>query len=304
MEAVRHVLANMSIDDALKKKDDISENLKGQLKKFEQRWGILFDQVGIEKVHIMSSQLFEDLQAEYRNQLHLEVSKAKIRTDREIAVAENAMREQTETERLSTERKLSLAEAESRSEVGSDKLEKEQVLFEQERLIHEDRFRKEADFRIEQNRRDYEAQMKEQELRRRLQELEGDVLRSEAELEELRVRIAAGKLDLKERERLIEETHTPEQLTREFIHKLPSLYEGLSIDNYSVMDTGSGGLSPVSRVLQEAIGLLRGNGLEGLLDRAAGVGTTGSGPVTAVRPAKTGEYEPPAELEELPPEDE
>ena len=283
VEAVRHVLANMSIDDALKKKDEIGENLKGQLKKFEQRWGILFDQVGIERVHIMSAQLFEDLQAEYRNKLHLEVSKARIQTDREIAVAENAMREQTETERITTERKLSLAEAESQSEVGSDKLEKEQVLFEQERLISEDRFRKEADFRIEQNQRDYEAQMKEQELRSRLQELEGEVLRSESELEELRRKIASGKLDLQERERLISQTHTPEHLTREFIQKLPSMYEGLNIDNYSVMDTGSGAMSPVSRVLQEAIGLLRGNGLEGLLEKAAG--GSGTGPSAPAGPA-------------------
>jgi hypothetical protein len=81
-EAVRHVLANMSIDDALKKKDDISGNLKEQLRKFEERWGILFDQVGIEKVRIMSEKLFEDLQSQYRDQLRLNVETARIQTDR------------------------------------------------------------------------------------------------------------------------------------------------------------------------------------------------------------------------------
>lgn len=273
VEAVRHVIANMSIDDALKKKDEIGDNLKTQLKKFEQRWGILFDQVGIKQVRIMSERLFEDLQSEFRDKLRLDVSKARIQTDREIAGEENNMREQTETERIGTERKLSLADAEGKSAVNSDRLEKDQTLFEQERLINEDRFRKEASFRIEQNERDYDARMKEQELKSRLQELEGAVLRNESDLEEMRSRITGYQLDIRERERIIRETNSPEQITREFIQVMPAIYDALDIDHYSVMDTGSGGVTPVTQILQESIGLLKANGLEGMLNRLAGAGS-------------------------------
>ncbi len=296
VEAVRHVIANMSIDDALKKKDEIGDNLKTQLKKFEQRWGILFDQVGIKKVSIMSERLFEDLQSEFRDKLRLDVSKTRIQTDREIAGAENEMRELTETERMETERKLSLADADGKSEVNSDRLTKDQSLFEQERVINEDRFRKEADFRIEQNERDYSAQMKEQELKSQLQELERDVLQSESELEEIRSLISSHLLDIRERERIIDETHTPEQMTREFIQALPALYSSLDIDNYSVMDTGSAGVTPVTRILQEAIGLMKGNGLEGILNRVSG-----NEPAKKKKPGSSDDF--PFDLETLEPAD-
>jgi hypothetical protein len=268
VEAVRHVIANMSIDDALKKKDEIGEDLKQQLKKFEQRWGILFDQVGIEKVRIMSEKLFEDLQSEYRDQLRLSVATAKIQTDRKISGEENAMREVTESEQMETERKLNLVKSENESTVARDKLEKQQELFEQQRVIKEDRYRKEAEFKVEQQESEYQTQMKEQRLKSELQDLETAVLRNEMEIEKIRNQIADGKLDVEERKRDINQEHTPEQLSHELIAALPNIYGALKIDNYSIMDTGgNGGISPISRVMQEVIGILRGNNLENLLRR-------------------------------------
>jgi hypothetical protein len=41
VEAVRHVIANMGVDDALKKKDEIGERLRSQLKEVEKTWGIV-----------------------------------------------------------------------------------------------------------------------------------------------------------------------------------------------------------------------------------------------------------------------
>ena len=278
VEAVRHVIANMSIDDALKKKDEIGEDLKQQLKKFEQRWGILFDQVGIEKVRIMSEKLFEDLQAEYRDQLRLGVATARIQTDRKIAGEENAMRERTETERLETERKLSLTRSENESTVTQDKLERQAALAEQQRLIREDRFRKEADFKEEQQQRDYQSQMKEQELKSALQQLEGAVLKLELQLEDSRSEIEERKLKVLARKQEINQTHRPEQLSHDFIEALPRIYGALKIDNYSIMNSGSeNGISPIGKVMQEVIGLLQANNLEDLLRRPGSAGSTGGG---------------------------
>ena len=268
VEAVRHVIANMSIEDALRKKDEIGNNLKEQLRKFEDRWGILFDQVGIEKVRIMSEKLFEDLQAEYRDQLRLNVATARIQTDQKIAGEENATRELTESERMATERKLSLIKSENVAEVKRDELEKAQAVYEQQRVIKEDRYQKESEFKRIQQQKEYETGMQENKLKAELQELEHRVLESELEIETIRSAIEEHKLEPLRSKRLIAQSHTPEQLSHELIEALPQIYKALQIDNYSIIDAGKdGSISPVGRILQEVVSLLKANNLEDLLRR-------------------------------------
>jgi hypothetical protein len=270
VEAVRHVIANMTIDDALKKKDEIGQNLKEQLRKFEDRWGILFDQVGIEKVRIMSEKLFEDLQSEFRDELRLNVARTRIQTDSQIAGEENTTRERTETERMDTERKLKLLHSENQATIKRNELEKGQEVSEQERLINEDRFRKDAEFKREQQETDYRTQMQEQQLQTELQELQQRVLSSELEIQSLRSQIAEQKLGPERTKRLIDQLHTSEQLSHELIESLPRIYEALSIDNYSILNSGSDdAISPIGRIMQEVIGLVRANNLEGILRGAS-----------------------------------
>jgi hypothetical protein len=288
VEAVRHVIANMTIDDALKRKDEIGKNLKEQLRRFEERWGIVFDQVGIEKVQIMSAKLFEDLQSEFRDQLRLSVATARIQTDRRIAGEENSTRELTETERMETERKLSLAKTESDTAVKREQIARGQELFDQQRQIAEERFRKESEFKREQQERNhetliqqeeldaklkqtqqdeqYKARILEQQLVAELQILQEKVLRSKLEIETIRSAITEQQLEPLRSKRLIEQSFTQEQLSHELVQALPRIFEALRIDNYSIMNTGSGGeITPVGKILQEVIGVLRSNNLEDIL---------------------------------------
>lgn len=276
VEAVRHVIANMSIDDALKKKDEIGNNLKEQLKKFEERWGIVFDQVGIEKVTIMSEKLFEDLQSEFRDRLRLDISRTRIQTDRQIAAEENTTREATETEQIETDRKVRLARAEGESSVNSDRLTKVQLLAEQKRLIDEDRFRKGAQFRLEQQEKEFSQKSEEQRLKAELQQLEQAVLQGDADLEDIRKQIERKNLEIFREKKDIQQTYSEEQLSSELIHTLPEIYKSLQIDNYSIM-SGDGSISPVSRILQEVLGVLKINGMEDVLHRATGAGNPGDG---------------------------
>ena len=265
-EAVRHVLANMSIDDALKKKDDIGGNLIEQLRKFEERWGILFDQVGIEKVRIMSEKLFEDLQSQYRDQLRLNVETARIQTDRKIAAEKNATLELTETETMETDRKLKLRRSENEATIKQVEIEKGQQVFEQQRLVTEDRFRKESEFRHEQQETEYRTNMDKERLKAEYQAIQQPVFQAELEIEAIRSAITEKKLEPVKTRRVIEQLFTEDQLSHELITALPQIYEALKIDNYSVMNTGdSGEISPVGRVLQEVIGLLRANNLEDII---------------------------------------
>jgi len=277
VEAVRHVIANMSIEDALKKKDEIGDDLKRQLKKFEDRWGILFDQVGIKKVSIMSEKLFEDLQSEYRDQLRLNVATARIKTDREIAGKENITREETQTDQMETDQKLLLIASDNENTIARDKLEKEQIIAEQARIIEEEQYRRAAEFTTEQQDKEYAAKMQEQQLKAELQELESGVLSNERELESTRGDIAERKLEILKIRRIIEQSFSESQLSHELIRNLPEIYRALEIDNYSVMNTGSdGSISPISKVLQEVIGLVKANGLGDLLTGLGG-GNSGEG---------------------------
>lgn len=276
VEAVRHVIANMSIDDALKKKDEIGNNLKDQLKKFEERWGIVFDQVGIEKVTIMSEKLFEDLQSEFRDRLRLDISRTRIQTDRQIAAEENMTREATETEQIESDRKVRLARAEGESLVNSDRLTKVQLLAEQKRLIDEDRYRKGAQFRLEQQEKEFSQKSEEQRLKAELQQLEQAVLQGDADLEDIRKQIERKNLEIFREKKDIQQTYSEEQLSSELIHTLPEIYKALQIDNYSIM-SGDGNISPVSRILQEVLGVLKINGMEDVLHRATGSGNPGKG---------------------------
>ncbi len=231
VEAVRHTIANMSVEDALRKKDEIGESLRGQLLKFEERWGVLFDQVGIEQVRIMSSQ-------------------------------------------------LSLARAESDTVVRRVQLLKEQEVHEQQRTIVEGRFRTDAEFERERQATQYEKSLAEERLKIELQEAQTRVLQTELELQKLKTAIAESKLLPQKALREIQQTYTPEELTHQLVQKLPEVFGAIEIDNYSVMNTGDGDITPISRILQEVIGIVRGNNPEDLLRRNGNGGNSGSGGTT------------------------
>lgn len=128
VEAVRHVIANMTIEDAHRKKEEIALELKRQLQQVEDRWGIVFHQVGIRHVRVMSESVFHDLQAKYRNELRLESERTELQTNRQIEQEKNVVRESTEMERLSTDHKLHTATQEQQTLLEQRRLTDEQKL--------------------------------------------------------------------------------------------------------------------------------------------------------------------------------
>ena len=268
IEAVRHVISNMSIDDALKKKDEIAENLIGQLKEVEKKWGIIFDQVGIESVRIMSSKLFENLQSEYRDSIRLNVEKKRLETDRDIATAENSSREETELERLETDRKIEIKNVENETVVKELKLDEEQKIAQKERDIQEDEYREEMKFKGEKAQKDHELSVLNNNLELKLIELEQKLLESKIEAENLKNQISKKHLEIEKIKRDIEQTFTNSALADKLIENLPELYGSLEIDNYSVLDSGGNGtISPVARLLKEIMFLLKDSDIASLFSK-------------------------------------
>ncbi len=257
VEAVRHVISNMSIDDALKKKDEIAERLKLQLKEIEGKWGILFDQVGIAKVRIMSDKLFQDLQSKFRNSLRLEVEKKKLETDREIAHEQNEMHEKTETEKLETARRLDITKVEGESSVKAMSLDEKYKLDLKSREMEEETYRKDASFKAEKENKEHELAKLSKELETRLLEIEREVASKQKLLEEVKNEIARAQLAIEALRRANEQTFSGEILTSKFIEQLPGIFEAVKIDNYTVLAGGNGTVSPVTSFLSELFTLLK-----------------------------------------------
>ena len=258
IEAVRHVISNMSIDDALKKKDEIAENLINQLKEVEKKWGIIFDQVGIESVRIMSSKLFENLQSEYRDSIRLNVEKKRLETDRDISATENSTREETELERLETDRKIELKNVDNNTLIKERKIEENQKIAEKERNIREYEYRKEIEFNTEKAQKDHDLSLLNKNLELKLLEEEQKLLESKKDTETIKNEISKKQLEIQKLKREIEQTFSESALADKLIENLPELYGALEIDNYSVLDSGGNGtISPVARLLKEILFLLK-----------------------------------------------
>jgi len=252
IEAVRHVIANMTIDDALKKKDDIAESLIVQLKTIENKWGIIFDQVGIEQVRIMSDTLFHDLQSEFRGKLRLSAEITNIETEREITKRKNETEEKNTKEKLESKEKLELVRIESETKIKKKELVEEAHINEQKRIQKEEAFRQELAFKMEQEEKEHQLNILTNQLKTELNKLDTKLFETTDKLEEIKSEIAKKQLKLKELEQKIQQTYTPEKLNYELISILPKLFESIQIDNYSVLDTGGDSASsPIMKLVNE-----------------------------------------------------
>ena len=261
VEAVRHVIANMTIENALKNKDAIAENLKSQLNEIEIKWGIVFDQVGIEKVKIMSDRLFTDLQSEFRNKLRLESSRTQIATDREISKQENEIHEKNELERIQTNQKIELQDVEKSKQLNVRKLDDKQEISIKERNIKEEGFRKDIEFDTEKKQKTHDLQKLASELDIEMIETNTNVYKSKIELQKLTHLLDKKNIEIDELRKKLEQTYSQDELNNSFISRLPEIFEAVRIENYSVMNNGSdgAGVSPVTQILTEIIQVLKNN---------------------------------------------
>ncbi len=265
IEAVRHVIANMSIDDALKKKDDIADNLKNQLKVIEEKWGILFDQVGIEKVTVMSNRLFADLQSDFRSKLKLEAERSKMLTDREITKEQNAINEKNSLEQLETNKKLELIRIENKTKIEERELSESVNIAAQKQKIKETAFRNEMAFSMEQEEKKHELEVLKNNLQLVLNELESKTLATQSTLEDLKNQITEKQLKIEELSTRVSQIYTDDKLRNDFIVALPKIFAALKIDNYSILDSGSGSENsslPVMKLLNELFHSLKSSGLD------------------------------------------
>ncbi|HYW82292.1 MAG TPA: SPFH domain-containing protein, partial [Spirochaetia bacterium] len=257
VEAVRHVISNMGVDDALKKKDTIAARLRSQLEEVERTWGIIFDQVGIEKVRIMSSRLFEQLQSQFRDGLRLEVERKRIATDREINHESNSVRELSGLEKLGTDEKLNLAQVESHSHVEESELSEKHRLAQRQRELEGEAFRSEVELREEKERKESELSELKQQLELALARSEVSLLEARTAVSHLQAGLDVERLGTQRLEREVTQTWSNEELMSELIRRLPEALGSIKIDSYNVLASGGEQSSPLTRMIMEVAAVLK-----------------------------------------------
>jgi regulator of protease activity HflC (stomatin/prohibitin superfamily) len=68
---LRSLIANSTLDDVLRNRNYLRDEIKTQLKGQFKGWGIWLETIEITEVKISSTRLFNDLQAEFRQSTHL-----------------------------------------------------------------------------------------------------------------------------------------------------------------------------------------------------------------------------------------
>lgn len=83
--AIRHCVANMTIEEVLRRRATIILELKRELQFITEAWGLEIDTIEIKAVKILSTQVFGHLQARYREELRLASETCALETERELA---------------------------------------------------------------------------------------------------------------------------------------------------------------------------------------------------------------------------
>lgn len=91
--AIRHQVANMTIEDVLRKRGTIILELKKELAYIAGQWGLTVETIEIKNVRISSAQVFANMQAGFRDEVRLASETSGLETDREIAERRFAQRE-------------------------------------------------------------------------------------------------------------------------------------------------------------------------------------------------------------------
>jgi flotillin len=128
---VRHRIANSSIEDILKKRDEIRNEIRTEMQKIVTGWGVWLESVEITEVKILSSSLFHNLQIEFREEQRKKAEIIQLRTDSELEELRIKHALDVDYQRVENESKKQIFAANESLKVENEK----QKLFEKEQEL-------------------------------------------------------------------------------------------------------------------------------------------------------------------------
>jgi regulator of protease activity HflC (stomatin/prohibitin superfamily) len=102
---VRHEVSNKTVEQMIGEREAVIESMKEQIAPTVAKWGLVIETIEFTEVWIRSKTLFQDMQAEYRNEVRKKAEQSTCETERQV----------TET-RLENEREIARLNAEAQRE--------------------------------------------------------------------------------------------------------------------------------------------------------------------------------------------
>jgi regulator of protease activity HflC (stomatin/prohibitin superfamily) len=119
--AIRHQVANMTMEDVLRKRGSIILQLKNELAYMAEQWGLAIETVEIRTVRVLSEQLFERMQARFRDAMRLESETSALETERMLSERRLAQQEEMSLKQREFERnELERASEARRAKIAAD----------------------------------------------------------------------------------------------------------------------------------------------------------------------------------------
>lgn len=219
-EAIRHIIANITIDDALRKKNEIADQLRNQLTHVQDSWGIVFDQVGIERITILSSEVFDDLQQKNRDELRYAAANSKMETDQLIEQRKAEYLRETEKTQTQSQRESRILKSTTETEIRTIELnqqaqrELEQLKFEEQKLIR-DKAADKAKLKAETDNRIFLAEEQQRQLTAEINaQTDAEIANAK---EKLRLAIAKTETEIAESEQTQQSLLVKQQLEEQLL---------------------------------------------------------------------------------------
>jgi regulator of protease activity HflC (stomatin/prohibitin superfamily) len=145
---VRHSIANMTVEETLRKRETMISGLKEQLIEVVDGWGISVETIEIRDVRICSETLFENMQAPFRQQVRLDAETVTLETDEKIANEKLRSDEAIAKQRAETQTRSQIFESEKALEAQRQKIGHETQAHDAEQGARQRRVEKEHQVEI------------------------------------------------------------------------------------------------------------------------------------------------------------
>lgn len=244
--AIRHMVANMTIEEVLRKRGTIILQLKKELEYISEQWGIVVDTIEIKNVKIQSKTLFENMQAQFRNAVRLEAESNTIETEKQIEEQRIHVGDQTkiikqQSELADRERKkqLQLQDINDKAEVEKHQREQNHALKIEEMNQQWELFQEEEECKRKQMLEQQQTLAEEEKMQALQAELDMKKKQLEVELEKLDIAIETMQVEtenLKKDHRII------------LAENLPAMLQNLKIER---LDLGGATLDTLIEAVKE-----------------------------------------------------
>lgn len=202
---VRHKIANSTIDQILKNRQSIREDVKKELNKNINGWGVWLETVEITDVKIMSNSLFENLQTEFRERQRQRAEIISMRVDSEMREKRLAQALDFANKDAENETKKQIIKSNEQLKVNLEKQKNYELdqEIQRQKLLRDQELKKaqaEAKAQLQDlvDANNHEIYLREIEVSLVKQQKEDELNRKEKELEEATVRAQLANKNLRE----------------------------------------------------------------------------------------------------------